>query len=112
MSLLHKHQSDRIHTRDLASMTNHGMEGLETDSLGCCVIMGMTLPCCVSHSDALSAVSGVSACLSRSHLPRDSSFQFVFLCILQLLKSWFVIILVAKEYLSDCRICFLSSGGS
>ncbi len=49
---------------------------------------------------------------SWSHLPRDSSFQFVFLCILQLLKSWFVIILVAKEYLPDCRICFLSSGGS
>lgn len=56
LSLLHKHQSDRIHTRDLASMTNHGMEGLETDSLCCFVIMGMTLPCCVSHSDALSAV--------------------------------------------------------
>jgi hypothetical protein len=64
MSLLHKHQSDRIHTRDLASMTNHGMEGLETDSLCCFVIMGMTLPCCVSHSDALSAV-GIKICVQN-----------------------------------------------
>ncbi len=64
MSLLHKHQSDRICTRDLASMTNHGMEGLETDSLCCFVIMGMTLPCCVSHSDALSAV-GIKSCVQN-----------------------------------------------
>jgi hypothetical protein len=48
-----------MHTRDLASMTNHGMEGLETDSL-CC----LTLPCCVSHSDALSAV-GIKSCVQN-----------------------------------------------
>ncbi len=42
----------------------HGMEGLETDSLCCFVIMGMTLPCCVSHSDALSAV-GIKSCVQN-----------------------------------------------